>query len=284
MNHLTLNQPIINQPTIKKYNSMETNQYFSFPRFWHLMQREFAQNKKIFLMIAAVAFLVIGGNALGWAYNREHGYHEFAYGFYLLVGGFILTSLSFTEMNQPDNKLFYLTLPATSLEKFISRWLITGLGFAVLLTIGYWLTTLVAKALGIAIFDFNIGDFNPFTKENILFFQIYLAVQTIFLLGAVYFRKFAIFKTVLATAFIGLCLVVISAISFRLVMFDLFDGLVNFRPEMMIDGKLMPVEPSRSYQNFMESNAESYLRLVGFWIIPAVLLVVGYFKLKETEL
>lgn len=284
MNHLTLNQPIINQPTIKKYNSMETNQYFSFPRFWHLMQREFAQNKKILLMIAAVAFLGVGANALGWAYNREHGFHEFAYGFYLLVGGFILTSLSFTEMNQPYSKLFYLTLPAASLEKFISRWLITGLGFAILFTIGYSITSLLAKALGLAIFDFDIGDFNPFTAKNVLFFQIYLAVQTIFLLGAIYFRKYAIFKTVLATALIGLCLIIISAISFRLVMFDLFDGLVTFRTEMMIDGKMMPVEPSRSFQNFIERNAEDYFRFVGLWIVPTVLLVVGYFKLKETEL
>jgi len=34
----------------------------------------------------------------------------------------------------------------------------------------------------------------------------------------------------------------------------------------------------------MESNAESYVRFIGFWIIPAVLLAVGYYKLKETEL
>ncbi len=263
---------------------METNQYFSSPRFWHLMQREFAQNKKILLLIAAASFLVVGGNALGWAYNREHGYHEFSYGFYLLVGGFILTSLSFTEMNRPDGKLFYLTLPASSLEKFISRWLITGLGFAILFTLGYWLTTIIAKALGLGIFDFNIGEFNPFTAYNLLFFQIYLAAQTIFLLGAVYFRKFAIFKTVLSATLIGLCLIIISAIVFRLVMFDLFDGLLTFRPEMMVDGKMMPVEPSRGFQNFMERNAENYSKLVGLWIIPAVLLVVGYFKLKETEL
>ncbi len=284
MNHLTLNQPIINQPTIKKHNIMETNQYFSFPRFWHLMQREFAQNKRILFMIAAVAFLVVGGNLLGWAYNREHGVHEFGYGFYLLVGGFILTSLSFTEMNRPDSKLFYLTLPASSLEKFLSRWLITGIGFAVFFTIGYWITTIIARGLGIAIFDFNIGDFNAFTKENLLFFQIYLAVQTVFLLGAIYFRKSAIFKTVLATALVAFCLIIIAAISFRLVMFDLFDGLINFRPEMEVNGNIVPVEPSRSYQNFMERNAENYLRIVGLWIVPTVLLVVGYFKLKETEL
>ncbi|GEM_PF-5793302 len=111
-----------------------------------------------------------------------------------------------------------------------------------------------------------------------------LAAQTIFLLGAVYFRKFAIFKTVLSATLIGLCLIIISAIVFRLVMFDLFDGLLTFRPEMMVDGKMMPVEPSRGFQNFMERNAENYSKLVGLWIIPAVLLVVGYFKLKETEL
>ncbi len=284
MTPLTLNQPVINQPTIKKNNIMETNQYFSFPRFGHLMQREFAQNKKVILIIAAVAFLVVGGNALGWAYNREHGYHEFSYGFYLLIGGFILTSMSFTEMNRLDSRLFYLTLPASSLEKFISRWLITGLGFAIFFTIGYWITVIIFKALGGAIFNFDIGDFNPFTEQNILFFRIYLAGQTVFLLGAVYFKKFEIFKTVLSTALIGLSLAVLSAIIFRLAFFDLFDGLLTFRPEMEVNGTMMPVEPSRNYQKFMERNAENYLKTIGLWVIPTVLLIVGYFKLKETEL
>lgn len=284
MNPLTLNQPIINQPTIKKNNIMEANQYFSFPRFWHLMQREFGQNKKIILLIIAVIFLGIAGNGLGWAYNREKGFNEFAYPFYLLVAGFILTSLSFTEMNRPDSKLFYLTLPSSTLEKFISRWLITGLGFATGFTLIYWVSIAFAKSLGITIFDFDIGDFNFFQRENLLVFQIYLAIQTIVLLGAIYFRKYAIFKTILSTVLVVGLIAVTSLLIFRLVMYDMFDGLYHFSPYMEIDGKMMPVEPSNRFKNFMEANAENYLRNIGLYVIPVVLLIVGYYKLKETEL
>lgn len=284
MNQLTIPPSTYNPPTTKNRKTMEVNQYFSFARFGHLLKREFSQNKRIILMIAAVAFLLIGGNALGWAYNREHGFHEFAYPFYLLVGGFILTSLSFTEMNPHDGRLFYLTLPASSLEKFVSRWLITGLGFATVYTIGYYLISSIANGLGQSIFDFNIGSFNFFTEENMLLFRLYLAIQTIFLLGAVYFRKYAIFKTVLSTVLFAICMAITAVLLFRLVMFDLFDGLYHFNPEMSINGKTVPVEPSRKYQRFMEHNAENYFRTIGLWVIPAVLLVIGYFKLKETEL
>ena len=284
MNQLTIPPSTYNPPTTKNRKTMEVNQYFSFARFGHLLKREFSQNKRISLMIAAVAILLIGGNALGWAYNREHGYHEFAYPFYLLVGGFILTSLSFTEMNPHDGRLFYLTLPASSLEKFISRWLITGIGFATVYTIGYYLITSIANGLGQSIFGFNIGTFNFFIEQNVLFFQLYLAIQTIFLLGAVYFRRFAIFKTVLSTVLFSICLALVSLLIFRIVMYDLFDGLYQFRPEMSFNGKMVPVEPSHSFGNFMENNAEDYARMLGLWIVPAVLLVVGYFKLKETEL
>ena len=166
-----MNQLTINLPTIKKRNIMETNQYFSLPRFGHLLKREFIQHKKALLMIALAVFLILGGNALGWAYNREHGYHEFAYPFYLLLGGFILTSLSFTEMNRPDNKLFYLNLPASSLEKFISRWLLSGLGFALFFTLGYWVVSLIITPVGIQIFNFDIGGFEFFTKRNGFIFK-----------------------------------------------------------------------------------------------------------------
>jgi len=284
MNQLTIPPSTFNPPTTKNRKTMEVNQYFSVARFGHLLNREFSQNKKIILIIAAVALLLIGGNALGWAYNREHGFHEFAYPFYLLVGGFILTSLSFTEMNRPNGKLFYLTLPASSLEKFVSRWLITGIGFVIVYTIGYYLISSIANGIGQSIFDFNIGSFNFFVEKNILFFRGYLAIQTIFLLGAVYFRKFAIFKTVLSTVFFAICLALVSLLIFRIVMYDLFDGLYQFRPEMSINGKIVPIEASHSFQRFVENNVENYARILGFWVVPAVLLVVGYFKLKETEL
>ena len=284
MNQLIIQPPVLNPSTSKNRKTMEVNQYFSFARFGHLLQREFSQNKKIILMISAAAFLLIGGNALGWAYNREHGFHEFAYPFYLLVGGFILTSLSFTEMNPPHGRLFYLTLPASSLEKFVSRWLITGIGFAVVYTLGYYLVSAIANGLGQSIFGFDIGTFNFFTEMNLLVFQVYLAVQTIFLLGAIYFRKFAIFKTILSTVFFAICLALVALLIFRIVMYDLFEGLYQFRPEMSINGKIVPIEPSHSFREFMENNVENYARMLGFWVVPAVLLVVGYFKLKETEL
>lgn len=262
---------------------MEANQYFSAPRFGHLLRRELSQNKKSALMVAAVMFLILCINCLSWGYSRNDGFHELFYPLFLLIGGFILTSLSFSEMNHSIGRLFYLSLPASNLEKFASKWLITGLGYGIGFTVGYWLFSIIGNSLNHLFFNNNFEAFNPFTKENGLFFSVYLAVQTIFLLGAVYFRKYEIFKTVLTGVLVVLGMLLLSAFLFRIVMFDLFDGL-QFEPDLNINGKMTPVEPSKSFQRFMQQNAVGYLKLVGLWIIPTVLLIIGYFKLKETEL
>ncbi|MEM1120599.1 MAG: hypothetical protein AAGJ18_09120 [Bacteroidota bacterium] len=280
-NQLAL-QPPINYT--KNTHTMKSNQFFDGNRFRQLLSREVVLNQRIGLIVLATLFLILFINALTWAYNREGGYHAFGYPFFLVLTGSILSSLAFTEMDQSHSKQFYLLLPASHFEKFLSKWLLLGVGYFAVFTIGYYLMAFVAQFLGKTLFEFDLGTFSLLENENQLFIQLFFALQALFLLGAVYFRKYAVFKTLLSTFLTVICLVATAALLFRIVMFDMFEGLYYFRPAMEINGEMMTVQPSSGFKSFMQQNGESIIRLWGFWIIPAVLLVVGYFKLKEKEL
>ena len=48
------------------------------------------------------------------------------FGIYLLGGGLLLTSLAFHDMHHPLEGQRYLMLPCSNLERFLSRYLLTG--------------------------------------------------------------------------------------------------------------------------------------------------------------
>jgi len=259
----------------KNNDTMETNQFFSTTRFGHLMSREFTQHRKVIFLAIGAIFLIIFLNAMAWGYNREHGFHKFAYPFYLIFGGCILTSFSFAEMDQPYGKQFYLLLPAAHFEKFLSKWLFTAIGYFTVYTTGYILLSYIIDFCGTAFFGYDLGTLSLFSEENRFFMQFFFAVQTIYLLGAVYFRKYVVFKTILSQFLVTVISILTGLLLFRFVMFDLFDGLYHFNPQQEINGKMMPVQPGGSTQLFLQNNIEWYVKLWGLWIIPAILLVVG---------
>ncbi|MEM6321833.1 MAG: hypothetical protein AAF960_29505 [Bacteroidota bacterium] len=262
---------------------MEIQHLFSGPRLGYLLKREWYEHRKFMLLAIAVIFILLVANAIAYAHNRENDLHEKFFLFLLFVGGFILTSLSFSEMNTATGKLFYLTLPASAFEKVISKWLLTSIGYLITYIMLYLLFTVVADGIA-KLYDFSFIPLDLFSDQNRLGMHLYIAIQTIFLLGAIAFQKFEIFKTIVFSTLIWLLLAATCLLIFRLVMFDLFDGLHHFRPEMNIDGQRIPVEPNRGFVRFAADNASCYGRLLGLYIAPVVVVVASYFKLKEKEL
>lgn len=281
MNNITIN-PSINY--LKNNKTMEANQYFSFQRFGHLLRRDFNKSGKAFLILMTIMFVVWTINTTSNANSHESELHIKMFPQWLLLGGFIISSLAFYEFIKPTERQFYLQLPASNLEKFVSRWLLTGITYTVGLVIFYWLYSLFANWIGTTFYNHQFDAFTPFRENNLIAIKSYLAAQTIFLAGAATFKRFAFFKTLFAAIILTAIVALISLTSFRIIFADLFDGLYHFRPEMMIDGKMVPVEPSRSFVASAKEFVPRYAKFVGFILAPTVMLLLGYFKLRETEL
>jgi hypothetical protein len=119
-------------------------------------------------------------------------------GLYLLVlylGGFYVTCSIFQNMHVKEKAYFYLTLPCTNLERLLSKWFLSSIGFALGLLIVYFMASFFTAVLTLFVFKQPLNVLNPYLWKGIGY---YVILQSILFYGSVCFRKFAFIKTIFA--------------------------------------------------------------------------------------
>jgi len=262
---------------------------FNFNRFILLLKVELLQNKRSLLIQFAAVFGLLTIFALMNANGEPSDdpefidFHYLWFPIILLIGGILFTSKSFGELDEKTGAHHYLTLPASTLEKFISKWLITSIGFATVFSISYWLYALISNGLCDGIFGHAPKAFSLFEPHHeydgnsiLIFVKIYLAIQTSYLLGAIMFRKYVVFKTPLAALAILFASVFVFYLITRIIFWDSFNGF-SLEPQ---DIKGVPNE---TLQNFFNGTFASIGWFCLFYVLPIWMLIIGFFKLKEKE-
>ena len=119
---------------------MSTNNCFSFARLGLVMKRDLMENwkKNLYRFLGPYAgFLLV----IICCYMIECDFSSFqttilsAFTLILVFGGFYTASSIMENMDTQQNRISFLMLPATSLEKFITRALYVTLGFALTILI-----------------------------------------------------------------------------------------------------------------------------------------------------
>lgn len=253
---------------------MEKINQFSIQRFLLLIKRHVVINLKTWL----VGFGAIGGLliliALLQAYHSGGVFSVhliFNTGMtFIFIGGYMVTSMAYNEIHAPARSQFFLTLPATTSEKLLSHWFLTSVIYIVLANLMLFAVLLLASLIAALVFGSAIDLFQPFTIENIRLMGIYIVTQSVFFLGAVYFRKNNLLKTILSVFVL-------------LMVLGMWTGLamwLAFGPDQRAISQEM-VSPALA--NFMEYTVPDIARFL-FWILLApFLLIISYFKLKERE-
>lgn len=117
----------------------------------------------------------------------------------LFVGGFLVTSHVFTDFHDKNQGIVFLTLPASILEKFFIRWGLTSIVYALGIILLFLLTTYFFAATK-SLLTTNL-KYLLFVKipvnQIFICFKYYLLVQPVFFLGACYFRRYSLTKTIL---------------------------------------------------------------------------------------
>jgi len=210
------------------------------------------------------------------------------FGFFLLTGGFLLTSMAFSDMADPVKAQTYLMLPASPPEKFLSRyfltsWLTVAGGLAVYCI--FWL----AASFGRSVFGGASMPLNePFHRLLFRSIVYFLAIHPLFFLGSILFRRWAFPKILLAQAVFSLVLYLFTAGLGRLVFRGFF-----FPPseQILLHGTetyLLP--PLYSSSLFVPFRWLGYAWTAifffwwPFWILPPLLLLAAYHRFRETEL
>ncbi len=258
---------------------------FDLSRVGLLIKKEiFYQRRAPWIIVAGVFVFLLIFNLLmaedSDQVNDLPGNQVIFYVLTLLTLGTVFTSASFNELNNKSSAHHYLSIPASSLEKLISKWLITGIFYVVAFNIFYIIFWLFSDVVTGSLFGIKGGVFNPFESRIEMdlyspwfFSKLYLALHTIYLAGAVYFRKFSYFKTAVAQGFIFFTLLGLIAGIGSLFFYDIWaEG-------MHVNGNKIGPMIGESGGAFLMG-----LGKIMLWVVfPLWMLTYSYFKLKETE-
>ena len=235
-----------------------------------------------YVVSAVITFLGLGNSS---SFNSSALIHSHSVVFSLLLffGGIIVTSKAFQESHNNTKNHEWFMLPASTLEKFIVRLVLTTLGWTAVAVVGYFLATALSAVVSIVLTKEHFGVFSPFNRSVLLTILNYWVVQSIFLLGAAFFKKHHLVRTVLSLIVTGIAFAFFSGLVVRIVFAPYFDG-VRPTPEMM--HLFENFGDQISWESDFEGTART-LRIVFevlYWALFApACWVISYFRLKETE-
>jgi hypothetical protein len=253
----------------------------SVRRLGLLLRRDFSAGyKSVFIAMAAVGGFVLLVSVLS-AFGRGRDPIPQLYFPLLFIGGFVVTSLIFKELHLNGQSVFYLTLPGSSLEKFLSKLLVSSLGYAFGSLFFYTAVSSAAEGINRVIFGYGHAFFNPFQRDVLLAVAVYVVTQAVFLVGSVYFRKLAFIKTNLYLWLFGIVLTFLVAVVGWIIFRDYAVGSrIELEPYMDALGR------SGEMKAVLRPMAEKFLQVakVLFWGAAApVCWIISYLRLRETE-
>lgn len=236
---------------------------FDGGRLVQFMRRQAAMHQQSALIAAGAVFgalLVISLLAAAFSRTGIAGLQGLYHAVFFL-GGYVFASQVFGELHSPQRSYAYLTLPVSTAEKLVGSWLVVSLGYVVVYWIAVFLIYVVANLVAGAHdpLDMFSADFG----KSVLAF---LSTQTIFFLGACYFRKNNFLKTLFALFLV----VAVVGLYTSMVAWGLLskDGNVNIGHD---DGSQMGAVIQQVSDVFFK------------YVLGPYLLIVSYFRLKERQ-
>jgi ABC-type transport system involved in multi-copper enzyme maturation permease subunit len=259
--------------------SLPMSQGFSFERFKQVTYRLIHINKKKYAyaiggtLAGLYAFWLLLGIFGSQQSLQENSTIVLAFGTVIYqIGGYVLTASIFSELQSPGSASQFLTLPATTGEKLFSGWTISYVLYTLTAFIGLSMLLLIMFFTGNILFDGEIQSLTELTRiylNNVVL--VYLVFNSIFLLGATYFKGNNFLKTAFSVflfiVFIGLLMIVISNV------------VSNVAGPVMFSWSIYPL-------SYIEDGGifKKLLLQLLYALPPTILfLTLSYFRLKNRQ-
>jgi hypothetical protein len=177
---------------------------FSPSRLLRLIRNDLERNYRTVLIVSATLALltVIGPAGLAYASYTTVNFYRFFFIAALFACGTIGTSLAFRDLHGRSTNTAFLLLPATALEKTLARLCVSTVLLIVYLLLLISALSLLGESLELVGHGANEW-FSPHDRVAWLVIPHYLAVQSMFFLGAAWFRKLHFVKTLLTVAILA---------------------------------------------------------------------------------
>ncbi len=199
---------------------------FNPARLRFLIVRDVFLSGRSMIITSVTLFLVIVVISILNNLSRHSGFSHFSnFLLILIIAGYVISAKAFIDIHSKSRAYEWFMLPASLFEKFVARLIITSVGWAVLFTVLYSLASVTGESLNLVLFGYRHDLFNPFSKDVFFVILHYLITQSVFLFGAVYFRKNHFIKTVLSILLVGIGFVLVSLLIWRVFFVGYFPSL-----------------------------------------------------------
>ncbi len=264
---------------------MGLQKHFTASRFYKYLIYDLTLNGKTYLLALGglvIVLFIVDVFTLGTArprINFNSRYYGPIFVFFLILSGVISAGTAFSALRSSKTSIHYLLIPVSNFEKFVVQFSIRIVGFVLLFLPLYWLTFKLAFSF-YSLFGMvseNVESYNllsPFQwQKNSIDIYLVVAVASGSMLfafcGAAYFKKQALFKSIL---------------TFALLTLSWFLLMLTFSHMFFI----------HSEKEFFEINLRSYkvqktiyntqiYTVILFAGLSLFLLPLAFFKLKERE-
>lgn len=260
---------------------------FSLSRLWLLIKKQWFDNAKLYSLsvLALLGLLIIIFIFWSLVDSNNHYYREEStnaiFFIMLFAAGLIFASTTFATLGDKAKGIYWLGVPATALEKLACGVFYSMFIFLLVYIAGFW----VVKHITFFIIELNpknvitraaAGDI--FEKEVApVIFYTFIALQSLFILGSVYFERFAFIKTVLVILFIAFLFTLFVQLLAHKLLPDSF-GMENFTTIKIYENN----EPAKIYK--LSHWFEDILTPLVKFIWAPVFITATYFRLKEKEI
>ncbi len=199
----------------------------------------------------------------------------------LAVGAALSGALLFREYSSKATKKHYLSLPASTSEKWLAKFLLSAIIIPFLIIVSYQLFTYIINGMIWQTFGIELNDYNIFELFfTSPFFLLYYIVNAIFFWGSITFERLAFFKTLLFVAIGYFIVAVIYLVCINTFIPEL-DGYWNIL-DLNFSTRLKKYY-FKDQPNLLSDRYANKVIAITFVMAMTLLILSSYFKLKEKQ-
>lgn len=191
--------------------------------------------------------------------------------FALLLGGGIFTSGIYADMHDPALRFYTLMLPVSALERFVSRYLLSGPLFLLYTIAAFRVFEIVASWFTQLLHGQTLPALTLASEEVHVIIWLFLAGHALVLLGAIYFRSYALPRTALSVMALAVWLGLLMHVAVKIAYWDHFPSLFSMEQSTPIRMTL-----------WMEQLPDNAIQAI-FFLLYCWVLFIAYSALKDHE-
>jgi len=269
---------------LNNYKHMKRNSILNFNRLVSTLHQDLSTNFWKILLAAEALWGVLVISLLYFnAVNKNFNLHDKYYTFVLVFVGLFVASISFGELNDKKKGHFFLILPTSSLEKFLSRFIFSTIGYLLLINLVFYTASLCAYGIDFYLFNKTQILFNITNPSMITAMLVFLILHSLFFFGAVCFRKLAFLKMILVISGLILLATIIGVIEVKIILWEHVD-IFAFENFGLQKGWMIGRNSMQTILSDLESFNNIFMVIIKSGIPSIFLILLSYLRLKETEL